>query len=606
VTRNAIVIALALAGALACARNPATGERQLLLVPEGQAKALGEQAAAEIVQSIGLVDNQEIQQYVANIGKQLAAKSERPELGWSFQVLDDASVNAFALPGGFIFVTRGILAHLGSEAQLASVLGHEIGHVTAKHSVDQMSKATLATLGLGVASIVSEDIAKVSQVGAAGLQVLFLKYGRDDEYQADELGIRYASRGGYDVREMPKVFEVLDRVGGESRGKLPEWLSTHPSPGNRIERIEQHIAKAGPAGGNVERQGYLRKLDGLVYGEDPRQGYFLGGRFVHPKLGFEITFPDGWKTANTAQAVLAQSPGEDAMMQLAIVKAASPDEALQKFLATEGIQAGQRADSAVPNLPSASSTFQAKTKEGVLGGLVTFVTHEGRTASWASFTAASATSTRSNSSARDSTTTRKRSRSSSSSSRLSRSAARVSSSRRARRSATVGTFSTSIFCRCGARCSSAAVLARLGQRDGHALAAGAADAADAVHVGLGRRRHVVVDDVGELVDVEAAGGHVGGDEQVGGAAAQPVHHPVALLLAHAAVQRLGPVAAAVERLGELVDLVAGAAEHDRRRRVPRRRGCGRAPPACGRAARRRRVWRTLGASPGARGSRGRW
>jgi predicted Zn-dependent protease len=379
VTRNAIVIALALAGALACVKNPATGERQLILVPEGQAKALGEQAAAEIVQSIGLVENQEVQQYVANIGKQLAANSERPELGWSFQVLDDASVNAFALPGGFIFVTRGILAHLGSEAQLAGVLGHEIGHVTAKHSVDQMSKATLATAGLGIASVVSEDIAKVSQVGAAGLQVLFLKYGRDDEYQADELGIRYAGRGGYDVREMPKVFEVLDRVGGESRGKLPEWLSTHPSPGNRIERIEQHIAKAGPAGGNVARQEYLRKLDGLVYGEDPRQGYFLGGRFVHPKLGFEITFPDGWKTANTAQAVLAQSPGQDAMMQLAIVKAASPDEALQKFLATEGIQAGQRAASAVPNLPSASSTFQAKTKEGVLGGLVTFVTHEGRT-----------------------------------------------------------------------------------------------------------------------------------------------------------------------------------------------------------------------------------
>ena len=143
------------------------------------------------------------------------------------------------------------------------------------------------------------------------------------------------------------------------------------------------------------------------------------------------------------------------------------------------------------------------------------------------------------------------------------------------------------------------VLARLGQRDRDALAPGAADAADAVHVRLGRRRHVVVDDVGELVDVEAAGGDVGGDEQVGGAGAQPAHHPVALLLAHAAVQRLGAVAAAVERLGELVDLVAGAAEDDRRGRAPRRRGSGRARPACARAARRRRVWRTSGASPAA-------
>ena len=154
-----LVAALAAGPIASCARNPVTGKNELSLVSESQEIQMGQQAAQEVAQTIGFVENPALQEYVAGIGKRMAAKSERPNLPWEFHVVNDAAVNAFALPGGFIFVTRGLLAYMNNEAELASVLGHEIGHVTARHSVQQISKAQLATLGLGLGSILSSDIA---------------------------------------------------------------------------------------------------------------------------------------------------------------------------------------------------------------------------------------------------------------------------------------------------------------------------------------------------------------------------------------------------------------------------------------------------------------
>ena len=172
----------------------------------------------------------------------MAAQSERPNLPWEFHVVDDASVNAFALPGGFIYVTRGLMASINDEAELATVLGHEIGHVTYRHSVQQISKAQLAHSGSGIGSILSSDIARFGQLASAGLSILFLKYGRDAENQADQAGFRYSLKQNYDVREMTNVFQTLDRISEASGGgKLPEWLSTHPNPGNRIEHIEKML-----------------------------------------------------------------------------------------------------------------------------------------------------------------------------------------------------------------------------------------------------------------------------------------------------------------------------------------------------------------------------
>jgi predicted Zn-dependent protease len=368
-------------GLLSCARNPVTGKSELSLVSESQEIQMGQQASKEVAQSIGLYNDAKVQAYVAGLGKRMAANSERPNLPWEFHVVDDAAVNAFALPGGFIYVTRGLMASINNEAELATVLGHEIGHVTYRHSVQQISKAQLAQLGLGIGSIISSDIARFGQLASAGLSILFLKYGRDAENQADQAGFRYALNQNYDVREMTDVFETLSRVSeAGGGGKLPEWLSTHPNPENRIERIENILdtLQRDPKG-VVDREEYLQHVRGMTYGLDPRQGYFEGSRFYHPQMRFQLTFPEGWQVQNTAQAVAGLSPNEDAIIQLALAGQASPAQAAQQFLSQQGVQAGQGSTASINGLPAASSYFQAQTEQGTIQGIVSFISYGGTT-----------------------------------------------------------------------------------------------------------------------------------------------------------------------------------------------------------------------------------
>src|ERR1051326_2287549 len=293
-TRLTRLVLLAGLSAGGCATNPATGGRQIMLVSESQEIAMGRDHA---------------RQGVATIGPGLPAPPERPNFAGTFRVVEDPVVNTFALPGGFIYVTRGILGHLNSEAELAGVVGHEIGHVTARHSVSQMSKQQLAQLGLAVGAIASPELGRYAGLASQALGVLFLKYSRDNESQADELGLRYLRRGGDDPREMPHVFEMLTRLSqAQGGGRVPEWLATHPNPENRRGRIEQDIAALPQTftGTAVNRDSYLRRLDGLVFGTNPREGYFRGSEFFHPELRFRITFPEGWTTSNHKQDAEAQ------------------------------------------------------------------------------------------------------------------------------------------------------------------------------------------------------------------------------------------------------------------------------------------------------------
>jgi predicted Zn-dependent protease len=370
---------IALVGVLAlgCAENPATGKRQLSLVPQSQEISIGKEAAAEVAQSVGLYEQAALQRYVSDIGQRLQAKAERPNLPWTFQVVDDASVNAFALPGGYIFVTRGILAHMNNEAQLASVIGHEIGHVTAKHSVNQISKQQLAQLGLGVGMLLSEEVRRYGQLGVVGLNVLFLKFSRDNENQADELGFRYAGRAGYDLREMPHVFETLKRVSGTGGGRLPQWLATHPDPENRIEHVDRMLAQAGAAGGTVASDQYLRAIDGITFGADPRQGFFQGDRYLHPELQFTVNLPAGWKHANLRQAVIAASPDQDGIVQISGTTFTDPAQALQQFTAQQGVNVIGAPGRVSNTLPSAAQQFSATTEQGELAGMVAFIAHKG-------------------------------------------------------------------------------------------------------------------------------------------------------------------------------------------------------------------------------------
>lgn len=305
-----------------CSVNPATGKRELNFVSTSQEISMGRESDPAILAEYGAYADTSLASFVNTVGRKLAAVSERPELDWHFRVLDTKVVNAFAVPGGYIYVTRGIMAAMNSEAQLAGILGHEIGHVTARHTARQITKAQLASMGLLAGSLLSSDIARYSDVAQQGLSVLFLKFSRDDETQADELGIRYCVKAGYDPREVPATYDMLNRMAQQEGGSLPTWMSTHPDPGNRKVRTStlahEAVLLRGEAGLVVNEESYKKRLVGLVYGDDPRSGYLVDNHFYHPDMGFEMLWPNGWKVQNSAASVVSQSPDGKAAIQLTI------------------------------------------------------------------------------------------------------------------------------------------------------------------------------------------------------------------------------------------------------------------------------------------------
>jgi predicted Zn-dependent protease len=366
--------------AAGCAVNPATGKRQLSLVSEAQEIEMGRKADRLIEAQMGLYGGAALQDYVQSIGDRLAAVSERPDLDWTFRVVDDSSVNAFALPGGYIYITRGIIAHLNSEAELATVIGHEIGHVTARHSVNQMSKAQLAQLGLGLGMVLSPEAAQ--QFGGyaeMGVGVMFLKFGRDDERQADDLGLRYMVAADYDARPAPQVFDVLGRVSGSSGAdRLPGWLSTHPAPENREADLKRKIASLEHdfGGSKLGRQEYLAHIDGIVFGADPRDGYFKESRFYHPKMAFRFDFPEGWTRFNGRAAVIAKNPQADAIVRVTISSERTPSQALERFFEQHDFRAGASWRADVNGYSVSSQWFAVETSKGPGRGLVAYLRHD--------------------------------------------------------------------------------------------------------------------------------------------------------------------------------------------------------------------------------------
>jgi len=340
--RRAVFLALiSLLGFLAgCATNPVTGRREISLVSQGQELQLGKEGHAAVLQEYGVYEDPALQAYVNQVGQSLARVSHLPDLAWTFTLIDDPAVNAFALPGGYIYITRGILVDLNSEAQLAGVLGHEIGHVTARHSAQQITKQQLAGLGLAVGSIFSETLARHSQAAQQALGLLFLKYGRDDENQADELGVRYSVLDNYDAREMPATYRTLKRVSDASGQRLPTFLSTHPDPGDRETRVTA-LAKEtvdGKTGLIIRGRDFVQRTDGVVYGRDPKNGYFEGAHYYHPSLRFQLELPASWKYIDTNSALGAVEANQKAQLVMSMVKSQidSPESAVNQL-----VQSGQ-------------------------------------------------------------------------------------------------------------------------------------------------------------------------------------------------------------------------------------------------------------------------
>lgn len=301
---------------ISCSINPVTGQRELSLFSEEGEIALGENADKQISAQFGFYEDPELTAYVERIGNKLVPHTHRPHLTYHFAVLDTPVINAFAAPGGYIYVTRGVLALMNSEAELAVVLGHELGHVNARHSVSKMSKMILVQVGLSVGSVLSKEVANFSGLASTGAQLLFLKFSRDDEREADQLGINYSRSGGYNPAQMIDFFSSLQALGDLSGGHtLPGFLSTHPLTSERIKNTKalllenDHLLEYG-------QKPYFDKINNMIYGNDPRQGFVEDSRFYHPQLRFYFSFPQGWAIQNTPANVTLISEDENAAVVL--------------------------------------------------------------------------------------------------------------------------------------------------------------------------------------------------------------------------------------------------------------------------------------------------
>lgn len=342
---RSFVLFVALASITAgCAVNPVTGKREISLLSEGQEVQMGAESDPAIVAQYGLLEDREIADYVQSIGERMVPVSHRPDLDFTFRTLDDPIVNAFALPGGFVYITRGILAYLNSEAALAGVVGHEIGHVTARHGVQRYTQQAILGAGLGIGSILSENFAQYAGVAGQAAGLLLLKYGRDDERQSDQLGVEYATALGYDTTEMAEFFHTLDRLRPADGGSLPSWMSTHPDPGERWNTVRALTQQEQSASGNyVEgRERFLRTIDGLVFGTDPRQGYFREDRFVHPQLRFTFPTPGGWQRQNAPSQVVMVEPNQAAAVIFQAAQGDSPSAAADAFAGQQGVTVLER------------------------------------------------------------------------------------------------------------------------------------------------------------------------------------------------------------------------------------------------------------------------
>ena len=375
-----IVPVVLIALVAACATNPVTGRRELSFMSEAQEIGIAQESDPQIKAEMGVYNDPELQSYVVDIGQRMAQISERPQLPWRFTVVDVPAVNAFAVPGGGIYITRGIMPFLDNEAELAGVIGHEIGHVTARHSAQQYTRQVSGQVGLLALGIFVPQARPFGQLSGQALGVLFLRYGRDDELQADELGAGYEARLGWDPAAMPGFLSTLGRIdeaAGDRRG-IPNWLSTHPEPLSRVRDIQPTVDQLKSAGGSfsTNRDVWLQRVDGMLYGDNPEQGLARGSAFLHPVLRFRIDFPDQWEIRNSPLEVVVKAPGADVFMILRGVEEPQGQtirEIALNSMASAGFRSSQGEGTSIDGLDAYLGVYQGQI-EG-LGAVVMRAAH---------------------------------------------------------------------------------------------------------------------------------------------------------------------------------------------------------------------------------------
>lgn len=320
-----------------CAINPVTGKKQFMLMSESQEISLGAQYDPSVVATFGNYEDEDLLAFVKEKGAELGVISHRPNLEYHFKILDSPVINAFAVPGGYIYLTRGILAQFNNEAELIGVMGHEMGHITARHTASQQSKQQLGQLLLIGGMIASEDFRQFADYAMQGMQLLFLKFSRDNEREADRLGVEYSSKIGYDAHKMADFFNVLNKMQMESEhGGVPTFMSTHPDPGDRYNSVNRRTDSwqdsLNYASWTVNADNYIHMIDGMVYGEDPRQGFVEENVFYHPEMKFKYPVPNGWQLVNSPIQVQMAPEDGNAVIIFTLAKQNTPEEAAQTTL----------------------------------------------------------------------------------------------------------------------------------------------------------------------------------------------------------------------------------------------------------------------------------
>ncbi|MDT8376685.1 MAG: M48 family metalloprotease [Mariprofundaceae bacterium] len=318
--KRLLLTAIALLTLAACATNPANKSSEFVLMSEKDELALGQQMAEMVAKQLPLLPKDDpLAKYVDRVGQQVATTSDRPELFYRFHVVDDGTINAFALPGGYIYVHRGLLVHFNSEAELAAVLGHEIGHVTARHAVQRYTQAAAYNIGMAVASVFVPIPDAAGQLTNLLASAMIMGYGREQELEADKLSLRYLTSAGYDANATIHLLETLERLDGiakkekqDTTGKEPKEtyhgaFSSHPET---RQRIQEAIAKASEMqeGGmnRVGKEAMLAALDGYPLKDGTKDGAVVGRRFLHPALEFQLQFPENWVITNSPASLTAR------------------------------------------------------------------------------------------------------------------------------------------------------------------------------------------------------------------------------------------------------------------------------------------------------------
>jgi predicted Zn-dependent protease len=372
----ALLVALAVAN---CAQNPVTGNPNLVLLSESQEIAIGRSEDANVRKQYGVYENPALQQYVSEIGQRLAKAGHRPGIEYQFSVVDSPEVNAFALPGGYIYITRGIMAYLNSEAELAAVLGHELGHVTARHSVQQLTAPTAANIGANILQIFvpqSRGVLGGNAISVLG-GALLSGYGREHELEADRLGAEYLARTGYDPQAMVKVVGVLknqelfDAEVAKAEGRSPRayhgLFASHPDNDTRLQQVVGEAARYKQASTRSAQEDFLRRADSMIYGDSAKQGIVRNNDFYHEELGLAMRFPAGWRVRNSTQSVSAASPNDEVLIDLRAaghIKGTTPAEVLRRAL---------KLSSGEPVAPATVGGLQAATVSTGIGGRPTRV-----------------------------------------------------------------------------------------------------------------------------------------------------------------------------------------------------------------------------------------